>query len=1068
MHSLSDYFRDEVPDSIRRRGRSLFLSGGVYLVPEGGGYRGFVADDGQYQIQVRANYEGLRFSCTCDEAYFLDLCTHLWAAVLKLDDMGVVPSEGGLEVEGGGDGQRGSELGWRQRLQGIRVRSCVERTYVRGESTPFMGQIGYLIDVEACGYSAAMVTVPFLRQRLKNGKLGVPTRVSASHRDFLRFPLVDRQILSVASENDRGPWRGSRAYEEFDESMLPLILPFLANTGRVYAWYDLEDGKLPRKMGAPLSFCLEPASLEAHHEHDPDEECARVRLVLKRNGESKIVDSKLIPLGEQYVLIENRIEAIEEVTDALVANLVSHGALTVPLAEDGEFLSEVLQIEDDVALQSDRLKIIEGKDPRGCVHLDAPVDGGVRRALIGAKLEYDYVDAKVPFTEARRMIPVEDGQILRRDEGGEERLMTELGELGCLLPDGRYRHQPEVPTKKFEAIVLGLDAAGWTVTVRGKALHAISTPSVTVTSNRDWFDVEACVRVGDKPMHLPELLSKIEPGSRMIRLDDGTHGILPGKWLDSWDRLLNFGQVEDDHFRLRANQSWVLDALLAAQPDTELTADAACTAARRQLQDLHGVKAKSPPRGFVGTLRPYQRDGLGWLHFLQKTGLGGCLADDMGLGKTVQVLALLESRRAKRDVKKASLVVVPNSLMFNWNEEAARFTPKMRVLQFSGSQRWAASDDPEKIFNKYDIVLTTYGTLRRDITRYKDYEWDYVILDEAQAIKNASSQASKAARLLRANHHLAMSGTPIENHLGELWALFDFINPGMLGRSKVFQDFLKQRDSLGAEAQQALLEQLGRGLSPFLLRRKKDEVLDDLPEKTELVLHCELPKTQRKSYDGLRKHYQRILLSDAKAEDLDRMKIVVLEALLRLRQTACHPGLIDAARTEEACAKFDVLIPKLEELISENHKALVFSQFPSFLSLLRTRLDALGIKYEYLDGKTKKRQACVERFQSDADCPLFLISLKAGGHGLNLTAADYVFILDPWWNPAVEAQAVDRAHRIGQQNKVMAYRLLCKDTVEERVAELQAEKKQIADAILSADKSLLKSLTVADLGVLLS
>jgi len=371
---------------------------------------------------------------------------------------------------------------------------------------------------------------------------------------------------------------------------------------------------------------------------------------------------------------------------------------------------------------------------------------------------------------------------------------------------------------------------------------------------------------------------------------------------------------------------------------------------------------------------------------------------------------------------------------------------------------------PPDHFDDYDLIITTYGTLRRDAIQFKDVEFDYVILDEAQAIKNANTESAKAARLLRGNHRLAMSGTPIENHLGELWSLFQFLNPGLLGAASVF----KLNTSAARNPDEQVRVLLAKALRPFILRRTKQQVASDLPLKTEQTIYCEMEPVQRKLYDELRDHYRRSLLGLIEREGIKKSKIQILEALLRLRQAACHPGLIDKARKHEPSAKLDVLLPQISEVLEEGHKALVFSQFTSFLAIVRDRLDRDGIVYEYLDGKTRDRQTRVERFQNDADCKLFLISLKAGGLGLNLTAAEYVFLLDPWWNPAVEAQAIDRAHRIGQSQKVFAYRLIARDTVEEKVLELQATKRELADAIINADNSLIRSLGREDLDLLLS
>jgi len=352
--------------------------------------------------------------------------------------------------------------------------------------------------------------------------------------------------------------------------------------------------------------------------------------------------------------------------------------------------------------------------------------------------------------------------------------------------------------------------------------------------------------------------------------------------------------------------------------------------------------------------------------------------------------------------------------------------------------------------------------MRLDIAYLSVTEFEYVILDEAQAIKNASSQVAKASRLLQGRHRLALSGTPIENHLGELWSLFEFLNPGLLGSSRTFQRTFAAKTTAPERR-----EALARALRPLILRRTKNQVAPELPERTEQTLYCELEGKQRRLYDELRDHYRQALLGHVRAAGVDRSRMQILEALLRLRQAACDPALIDP-QSEAPSAKTELLLEELREVIDSGHRALVFSQFTSFLSIVRRALDSQLIPYSYLDGRTKDRQALVDEFQSPDGPPLFLISLKAGGLGLNLTNADYIFLLDPWWNPAAEAQAIDRAHRIGRTRPVVAYRLIARDTVEEKIVELQARKRELAESILSEDNSVLRRLEVEDLELLLS
>jgi SNF2 family DNA or RNA helicase len=596
------------------------------------------------------------------------------------------------------------------------------------------------------------------------------------------------------------------------------------------------------------------------------------------------------------------------------------------------------------------------------------------------------------------------------------------------------------------------------VEVAGRRYRPAGSVAWNVTSGIDWFELSGTVDFGGVSAEMPALLEALARGERSIELSDGSLGILPDTLAAQFEPMVALAQKNDGRLRYGRIQVALLDALLAGQPQSHV--DEAFEKIRDELSRGERPEAEDEPEGFNGTLRHYQREGLGWLGFLERMGLGGCLADDMGLGKTIQVLAMLVRRqqvvREGGIAHRPSLVVVPKSLVFNWMDESRKFAPTLRVLNHTGNER----ADESAVLNQWDLVLTTYGTLRRDVLRHRDIEFDYVVLDEAQSIKNAGSQAAKACRLLSARHRLAVTGTPVENHIGELWSIFEFLNPGQLGSAARLKKFL-----VGGRGSS---EVVARAVRPYLLRRTKAQVLSDLPEKTEQTLFCEMGESQRKAYDDLREHYRQELSGRIGRMGIGRSRIAVLEALLRLRQTACHPGLIDPSRIDEPGAKLETLLEQLGEVLDEGHKVLVFSQFTSFLAILRRHLEGRSMPYEYLDGKTTDRQARVSHFQEDPDCKLFLVSLKAGGQGLNLTAADYIYILDPWWNPAVEAQAVDRAHRIGQTRRVFAYRLIARDTVEEKILALQDRKRELAESIVRADESMIASLTAEDVELLLS
>jgi len=713
-------------------------------------------------------------------------------------------------------------------------------------------------------------------------------------------------------------------------------------------------------------------------------------------------------------------------------------------------------------IESIRLDEIIAK-PRPCLTLRSPRQNwGIAADKLLGELEFDYDGAIIPAGRTTPLaVSTELGLVIRRDPRTESSADIKLFELGFReAKDPRLEPGTlELPAKRMGPVTKDLVLAGWRVEAEGKLIRPAGEFKLALSTGIDWFDLDGGIDYGGQSVNLPDLLAAARRGEALIELGDGSMGMLPDEWLKKYGMLADLGTAENGALRFNASQAGVLDALLANQP--EIQVDAGFGKVREHLRQFEGVIALDAPSGFHGELRPYQREGLGWLDYLQRFGFGGILADDMGLGKTIQVLALLQRRRYRRQAKGPSLAVVPRSLVFNWIQEAAKFTPRLKVLDYTGPSRHSLREK----FAEYDLIITTYGTLRTDITELTNFEFDYVMLDESQAIKNADSQSAKAARLLRARHRLAISGTPIENHLGELWSIIEFLNPGMLGSDTVFKKYASAGTGAGLDAADRIL--LAKALRPFILRRTKSQVVQDLPEKTEQTLYCDMETEQRRCYDELRVHYRDALLRKD-AVELNRSKIEVLEALLRLRQAACHPGLINPEANTEPSAKLEMLLPSIAEVVEEGHKVLVFSQFTSFLAIVRERLDQEQLIYEYLDGRTRNRAAKVERFQNDPDCPIFLISLKAGGLGLNLTAAEYVYLLDPWWNPAVEAQAIDRSHRIGQTQHVFAYRLICRGTVEEKILELQQKKRDLADAILNADNRVISTLTREDLEFLLS
>lgn len=662
--------------------------------------------------------------------------------------------------------------------------------------------------------------------------------------------------------------------------------------------------------------------------------------------------------------------------------------------------------------------------------------------------------------------------ILKRDPEQEEVLIRDLCAHSGVHPSaGRGVSGADVfvDTSSLSELVADLTLRGWSVEAEGKKVRTGRSFNVDVKSNMDWLDLRARFDFGDgHGIDLPKILEAMRKGEDRIQLNDGTVGLLPESWLKQLEPILKMGESleNSDTLRYQSTHAAFLDILVEAAETASI--DESFAAYRAKLATFSGIQTSRCAATFKGELRPYQNQGLGWLEFLDEFAFGGCLADDMGLGKTVQVLAHLQKRRL--DQKKAlkstqkdkllpNLVVAPTSLIHNWVDEAQRFVPDIKVAPHMGASRCR---EPAEL-SRFDIIVTSYGTMRSDIEMLGSMNFDYVILDEAQAIKNDTTQAAKAARALKAKRRLAMSGTPVENRLSELGSLFRFLNPGMFENAAAFAELF----SGPAKLTPGRLTTLAKALRPFILRRTKEQVLPDLPGKTETTIYCVLDDDARKEYDQLSAHYRASLKKQVKTAGMQKTRMQVLEALLRLRQLACHPALIDPKRMADPSAKLDLLEEQLEEVVNNGRKALVFSQFTSMLAIVKNRLDARGIPYEYLDGSTTDRKERVENFQNNEKIQLFLISLKAGGVGLNLTAADYCFILDPWWNPASEAQAIDRAHRIGQKNHVFAYRLIARGTVEEKILELQAAKRKLVDGIIAADGDILTEMTVEDLDFLL-
>jgi hypothetical protein len=588
-----------------------------------------------------------------------------------------------------------------------------------------------------------------------------------------------------------------------------------------------------------------------------------------------------------------------------------------------------------------------------------------------------------------------------------------------------------------------------------KFKYNTNTPVFEVVAGRgiDWFDLTIRVSYGDQVVPLHELRKAILGKQDFILLADGSLGMVPKEWAEKYGLLLRIGQERAGGLRLPALHWSVLAEAGLGAGDEALRRE--LEEKRYRWQGVDRVGGWPVPPAVQAQLRDYQLGGFQWMCLLDEMGWGGCLADDMGLGKTLQTLTFLR-HIVQRYPEETHLVVCPTSLLYNWETEMKKFVPDLEYHIYYG---------PSRVLNPaVSVMLTSYGVLRSDVEELAALKWGYVILDESQAIKNPASQARKAVQQLQSRNRMALSGTPVQNSTFDLYAQMDFLNPGMLGSQDFFRtQFATPVDRNGDKEAAARLRKL---VYPFVLRRTKEQVARDLPDRTEMILWCEMGEEQRRIYDRFKETYRAALLDRIGEEGMGRSSIYILEGLTKLRQICDHPALV---KEEGVSAKLEELIREIEENTG-HHKALVFSQFTSMLQLIRAALEERGIPYLYLDGSMAagERKRAVVQFQEEEDTRIFLISLKAGGVGLTLTAADYVYLVDPWWNPAVEQQAIDRSHRIGQEKKVFAYRMICRDTVEEKILQLQERKKSLASDLIADETGFVKQLTREDVDYLFS
>lgn len=657
--------------------------------------------------------------------------------------------------------------------------------------------------------------------------------------------------------------------------------------------------------------------------------------------------------------------------------------------------------------------------------------------------------------------------IIRRDFDAENEARAFLEEHGLIYSAGKWHIASDYYALDWMRVVIpalkkaGFEVVGEENLNRYRVHRQKPRLKLKVRFRHDMLDLKYGLFLGNKALQIPGLLRQVQSGKRYVKLIDGSQIYIPEEIrqkIQQFSVLMDISRGSGS-IRLPAAGIVVIKELEALAQD--LTLDEHTRVLLKNFEKFHKIEGVKVPKRFHGELRVYQKFGLDWLCFLNEFHFGGILADDMGLGKTVQVIALLLRLKERGRLKHPALIIMPLTILFNWLQEFQKFGPDLKVLVYYGG-RVERHKLIEK-FSQYDVILCSYGIVLQDEIKLAQQEFSYLIADESQKIKNPETKTYRAVNKIKVPQKLALTGTPIENSMIDLWAQINFLNPGLLGSR---QQFEKRFLDVPPAEQEEKIDVLKKLIYPFLLRRKKEEVEKELPPVTEVVHFIEMTAKQGEIYQQWLQFYRNEIFREVDSSGITRNRLKILEALTYLRQLACHPAILVKDTDLQESGKIQLLDDMLEGIISMGHKVLIFSQFVRFLAIVRKLFESRGWRYEYLDGKVRNRVQRINNFQKNSKISAFLISLKAGGIGVNLTAADYVIHLDPWWNPAVEQQATDRAHRIGQDKHVFVYKYIIKNSVEEKILLLQKRKKQLSDKLITSESGLLKELTREDLEML--
>ena len=1064
-----DRLRHSFLPVIRQRGE-YYAEQGKAILKEVSQERILAAVQGSklYTVSVvdRHSKDGkIHASCTCPFFQQGFPCKHLWAAIVEADR---VLAAGGMPTLSGDDKHKKDlskeKTDWRTLFtDALWQRKPIAPPWLDGSSK-------FVLCYDLNVTSLAVEVSAFERYLRKDNTLGRERKLQAATIEHRGLPMVDRAIIAMLDNvSGRTPRNDFFRYYQpthrdlvdlaLEPRDLELVLPLLAETKRCRVFHSAKTLADPLHKAVPSAALLELT--------------AEQKTKKKKRGFKLVPSVRLKPDGKD-VLLSNipvffHTSPVLFIYDGYLFELPGPSLSWIRAALKSEETEISPKDVRDILVQTESLpgspkirlpeeigpKTIQDLFPKPLLIVE------LEKGLLKAQVFMNYEDLEIDWHDPRpSVLDTERWQRVKRNKDAESEIMMGLLAKGFRQEDQLFHRD----IRGAAEILSELTEDGWRVQGRDrKPFRGGRITELSISSGIDWFDLEGGISFGEHLVSLPRAIKAFLRGEQTVMLGDGSTGLLPEKWLSRNLPVLELGAASEKRnrsktLRFSSTQALILDVLL--EENEVKSVDQRFLEIKNALKNFSGIERVPVPADFKGVLRPYQEDAQGWFAFLKKFSFGGILADDMGLGKTVQVLAWLAGE-LENGKKGPSLVVSPTSVLFNWQAEAKRFVPDLKILAYTGNHR----SDLIKEIDQADLVITTYGLVRRDIEILKDLQFNYIILDESQAIKNSNSQIAKAVRLLRARHRLCLTGTPLENNVGELWSQMEFLNPKFLGSRAVFDRRFAKPIARGDKTAQDILKKM---VKAFLLRRNKETVAKEIQGKMEHIILCPMTDRQARIYSRVRDHYRASILATIEQQGFNRSRIKILEGLLRLRQAANHPALI--GEDSAGSGKLDNLMTLIKKAISSGHKALVFSQFTKMLGLIRRSLDNAGIIYEYLDGRTPqaRRKDRVRNFQDNEDIKLFLISLKAGGLGLNLTAADYVFIVDPWWNPAVELQAVDRTHRIGQDKKVFTYRFITAETVEEKVLALQEKKRELVSAILSGGQDMLRQLSREDLDLLFS